>query len=153
MTTVTIAATASASDQERWHKFKLEEEAQGHMIRRLQSDTRAWVVEALGYEVLANKRERLLRFLEEALEYVVAAGLHPTDIHAMMEYVRQKEHGRPQDPKAEAGDVMFTLMASCDCQGIDLQDTIIETMLSAWGRIPQIREKQKAKVAYGGITG
>lgn len=62
--------------------------------------------------------ERIMRFLEEALELAQAEGMNEQEVERVVSYV----YGRPAGESfQEVGGVMVTLAAFCFRRGIDLQ--------------------------------
>jgi hypothetical protein len=73
-----------------------------------------------GRENMTNRKERLLRFLEEAIELVRAGGISRSSVEAMVAY----EFGRDKGPdlNEEFGGAACTLFAAADAHQLDLLD-------------------------------
>ncbi len=115
-----------------------------------QDQVGAWMKACFGDEILTDKLERNHRFLEEAIELVQACGMPVHESHLLVDYV----YGRPVgEPKQEVGGVMVTLAALCNAHGISIMNCGADGLKEAWGRIAQIREKQKNKPKFGPLPG
>lgn len=119
--------------------------------RSYQSRVWAWLVLCLGTERAQELRERLIRFIEEALELVQSLGLSRDDVLALVEYV----YGRPAgDPPQEVGGVAVTLAGLCQAHGLDMDECAekeLARVLSP-GVIEKVRLKQAEKdVALAGL--
>jgi hypothetical protein len=79
-------------------------------------------VRSFGLDNMTNREERLLRFLEEALELVRAGGLKYDKALAVVEY----EYGRTKGPdiEQEFGGAACTLFAAADAHDFDLLDCV-----------------------------
>lgn len=76
-------------------------------------------IRTFGVDNMTNREERLLRFLEEALELVRAGGLDIDHVKSVVDY----EFSRPQgDATQEFGGAACTLFAAADAHGLDLLD-------------------------------
>ncbi|WYW00984.1 hypothetical protein Aura_00067 [Pseudomonas phage vB_PpuM-Aura] len=75
-----------------------------------------WLVKAFGVETAHDKKERVYRFTEEALELGQATGLTKEEALALVDYVFEREVG---EIKQEVGGVMTTLAALCFAHEID----------------------------------
>lgn len=107
-----------------------------------QSRIAAWMQTCFGPEISADKVERDLRFLEEALELVQANGTTRETACNVLDYV----FGRPVgETSQEVGGVMVTLAALCLAHGISLQECADTEAARIEGKIEQIRAKQAAK--------
>lgn len=75
---------------------------------------------SFGKENMTSRQERLLRFLEEAVELVRAGGLSERNVHAVVAY----EFGRNKGPDVvqEFGGAACTLFAAADAFALDLLD-------------------------------
>lgn len=81
-----------------------------------------WAVETFGV-VAADPRERILRFLEEALELAHACGVDDLTLHK----VEARVYGRPQgSPALEMAQCVVTLRALAEVHRIDLDDVEVE---------------------------
>ena len=102
----------------------------------------AWVMSAMGQDVLWSETERNRRFIEEALELVQACGMPKDDAFALVEYV----YSRPKGEKSqEVGGVMITLSALCSVQNINLIEAAETEYQRIWNNIDKIRKKHNSK--------
>lgn len=88
-----------------------------------------WVRSTFGEATLAPE-ERIMRFLEEAIELAQAEELAPERIHALIDHVYSKP---PGEPVQEVGGVSVTLLAYCEMRGISAdhsEKTEFERVLS-----------------------
>lgn len=117
-------------------------EPQAEPATSFQTRVDAWMDVCFGQVIKADAQERCDRFIEEALEFVQAAGYSAERAHALVDYT----FGRPQgEINQEAGGVMVTLAAMCNTLGVDI-DAAAETELARiWTKVEQIRAKQAAK--------
>ncbi|MFZ2996237.1 hypothetical protein [Sphingobium sp.] len=107
-----------------------------------------WMVEVFGEEIAMDPLERIMRFLEEALELAQAEGMTPAEVSRVVDYV----YGRPVgETSQEVGGVMVTLAAFCFRRDVDMKGA----SLTEFDRIdsPEMRkrifEKQAFKRAQG----
>lgn len=108
-----------------------------------QADVGRWMVECFGEQIAMDRLERIMRFLEEALELAQAEGMTEEEARRVAAYV----WGRPQgETPQEVGGVMVTLAAFCFRRGIDLQ----AEALREFDRIdsPEMRRKIFEKQAF-----
>jgi hypothetical protein len=82
-----------------------------------QSRVQTWILDCFGPEIARNLTERNYRFLEEALELVQALGCERDAAHRLVDYVFNREAGRPGQ---EVGGVLVTLAALCSASAIDM---------------------------------
>jgi hypothetical protein len=102
----------------------------------------AWICEAFGVDAARNKRQRALRFFEEAVELAQACDMTEDEMIAEVKSVcRQPAH----PPKREVGGVMTTLAGLSQANGWDFIDIAEEILSDNFVRIEQIRIKQKGK--------
>lgn len=79
------------------------------MVETYQKRVDAWMDVCFGSVIKADVVERCDRFIEEALEFVQAAGYSAERAHALVDYT----FGRPQgEINQEVGGVMVTLILS-----------------------------------------
>lgn len=108
-----------------------------------QARTAAWVRNAFGYGVARDRRERALRFAEEALELAQATGeLSHEDAEALVRYVWDRPSGAVVQ---EVGGVLVTLAALCDAHEIDMQIAAEAELARCERKIEEIRAKHAAK--------
>lgn len=130
---------------------RLNHDAKGHARGRMtdfQSDVSKWMLECFGEIIAMDPLERIMRFLEEALELAQAEGMTEAEVGRVVSYV----FGRPAGESfQEVGGVMVTLAAFCFRRDIDLQ----AAALTEFDRIdtPEMRrrifEKQDFKRRQG----
>lgn len=101
-----------------------------------------WMEATFEPYIIRSKRERSLRFLEEATELVQSLGLTRDDAHNIVEHV----YGRPVgEPKQEVGGVTVTLAALTNAAEIDLEQAATVELARCWQNIDKIRAKHAAK--------
>lgn len=102
-----------------------------------------WMIECFGEIIAMDPLERIMRFLEEALELAQAEGMTSEEAERVLAYVYGRDAGEtPQ----EVGGVMVTLAAFCYRRGVDLQTEALREI----DRIdsPEMRRKIFAKQAF-----
>lgn len=106
---------------------------------------RRWCVRTFGQQVADDRRERVHRFLEEALELGQALGGTRADAHALVDYV----YGRPAgNAGQEVGGVMVTLAALCGAHqqlSMDMESKLELSRINRPDVAERIRRKQAAK--------
>jgi NTP pyrophosphatase (non-canonical NTP hydrolase) len=111
-------------------------------LSQFQAGVDAWMDACFGDEIKADVQERCDRFIEEALEFVQAAGYSADRAHALVDYT----FGRPQgDINQEVGGVMVTLAAMSNTLGVDIGACAEAELARVWSKIAAIRAKQAAK--------
>lgn len=113
----------------------------------LQKRSYDWCVQCFGPELANDKRERVHRFGEEALEAMQAGGMTKEEAQAALDYV----YGRPiGQMRQEIQGVMTTLGSMCQAFGIDMVEEgerdLIE--ISDPERMRAIGEKRKRKPEF-----
>jgi len=83
-----------------------------------QAQILSWVHATFGPQAVKTE-ERVLRFLEEAIELAQAEGVPAEMVGRILQHVYSKP---PGDPKLEAGGVGVTLLAYCESAGIDADE-------------------------------
>jgi NTP pyrophosphatase (non-canonical NTP hydrolase) len=107
-----------------------------------QSNVDAWMDACFGDAIKADVQERCDRFIEEALEFVQAAGYSAERAHALVNYT----FGRPTgEINQEVGGVMVTLAAMCNTLGVVICAAAEAELARVWTKIDKIRAKQAAK--------
>lgn len=86
-----------------------------------QSRVVSWVRKVFSDEVATNVPERVLRFVEEAVELAQACGTDATTIHRLVDYVFNRPVG--EAPQEIAG-CMVTLYATAHALGVDAQEEL-----------------------------
>lgn len=105
-------------------------------------DCGEWVRELFGDACADNPRERGLRLIEEAIEMGQALGVSRFDIACLIDQVYAKPVG---ELSQEAAGVLFTLLAACAAQKIDLYSAYCRERVRA--DRDEVKEKIKAKHA------
>lgn len=117
-------------------------------IKDFQGRVQKWMAVCFNSRIATSRRERVFRFLEEALELAQSLDLTADDARLVVDYV----YGRPAgEPSQEVGGVNITLAALCWNEGIDMQGAAL-TELNRIERpeiMDKIRAKQDAKSAVG----
>lgn len=105
-------------------------------------------VVALGSEVFGEPNmksidERMIRFIEEAMELVQAGGMTQDMAHRLVDYV----YGRPKEQEIhkEVGGVQITLFALADALGIDVETAYKTEFNRVKAKVDQCREKHRNK--------
>lgn len=102
-----------------------------------------------GDEPLADKRERALRMIEEALELAQSAGLEKEDITKVMDIV----YGKPinENVGEEAGQLLYVLCTMGEAFGFNLNDCfgIVWDVANTPERIAKLRKNQARKKEAG----
>ena len=88
----------------------------------LQHNITLWGEKAFGNLSMRNRKERLLRFLEEALELVHAGGVEVEDILTLTAHVYKRPPGLVAQ---ELGGVGVTAYTVAEAFGLDLEDAVI----------------------------
>lgn len=115
-----------------------------------QRRVRPWLLECFGEQIANDAVERNQRFLEEALELVQSCGCTKDEAQQLVEYV----YGRPAGAiHQEVGGVMVTLAALCLAQSLCMHECGDIELERVWGKVDQIREKQKRKPAMSPLPG
>lgn len=101
-------------------------------------------------DVAMDKRERALRFLEEACELAQAADLTEIDCYR----IASRTWSRPKDTvHKEAGGLLVTLLAFCSVHDLDPEDVLFDEMRRILAKPNEHwRAKHDAKVAAGTTT-
>jgi len=120
----------------------------GNTVTRDELQTRVleWVRETFGEETF-NPRERVLRFLEEAIELAQAEAVPYAQAVRVLNHVYDKP---PGDPLLEVGGVGTTLLAYCASKNVSA-DQAERTEAARVFAIDQtyFRERHNAKAAAG----
>lgn len=102
----------------------------------------AWFLKAFGQDATKDIMQRCSRFLEEALELTQSLGLSREASHALVDYVHDREAGRPGQ---EAAGAEITLGILSNVVGINLDEETENELGRVWSNIPRIRDKENAK--------
>ena len=112
------------------------------MTTNFQARVGDWMTQCFGDDISADTLERCDRFIEEALEFVQAAGYSAERAHALVDYV----FGRPDgELPQEIGGVMVTLAAACNAMGYSMNECAETELARIWTKIDAIRAKQAGK--------
>lgn len=99
-----------------------------------------WMKDTFGKEIANDKRERMYRFGEEAIELMQACGATMEDMMRLMLYV----YGRPVgDLVQEVGGTMVTLTALCEAYKVDVMSCAWKEQLRC--ELPEVQAKIRAK--------
>jgi len=107
-------------------------------LGNFQEDNWAWIRECFGEESASSKKERVLRFIEEALELAQAAGLSQGECLTMVDYVFSRSVG---EPKQETGGTVVCLAALCSAMGFDMMTAAFVELERCKLNTGRIREK------------
>ena len=115
----------------------------------LQAAILKWMRETFG-EATCNPRERVMRFLEEAIELAQAEGVPRSAANRVLEHVYNKP---PGDPAQEIGGVGVTLLGYCAVKGVSADDAERAEAERVFAIDPAtFRERHNAKAAAGIAT-
>lgn len=118
------------------------------LISVYQSRVVKWIKSCFSTRIVTARRERVFRFLEEALELAQSLDMTESEAVSVVNYV----YGRPAgDSFQEIGGVFVTLAALCWNEGIEMEDAAIAeiTRVETPEVMAKIRKKQDAKSAVG----
>lgn len=119
--------------------------ADGELVEALnvfQCGVDKWMDACFNDTIKADVQERCDRFIEEALEFIQAAGYSADRAHALVDYT----FGRPQgEINQEVGGVMVTLAAMCNTLKVAIGVAAETELARVWTKIDTIRAKQAAK--------
>lgn len=107
-----------------------------------QLDVLQWVRDCFGPKLMMDKRERALRFLEEAIELVQAGGLSKKEVEMVMTYVYNRPTGVLE---REVGGSMTTLAAFCNAHDLNLSQCAQDELIRCRMKIDEIRKKNLRK--------
>lgn len=107
-----------------------------------------WVRRALGEAILKSKRERAMRFYEEATELAQACGMTQADCHAIQARVMSRESGVVAQESAGA---YFTLLVLAHAHEVSLDWELLKEFrrVEDPAMMARIREKHRGKVLEG----
>lgn len=101
-----------------------------------------WLIACFGKNDALNRKERVHRFLEEALELAQAAGCTANEASYLVDYVFSRPAG---EIKQEVGGVMTTLAAFCSVHDLDMVCAGEEELADIYNNIDAIRQKRLSK--------
>lgn len=107
-----------------------------------------WAADTFG-TIALNKIERVLRFIEEAVELAQANDLPVDKLHAVVDYVYAKPKG---EVAKEAGAVGTTLLALCALHGVSADDVERDEAERIVKMDPAYFRERHNKKAQGGIA-
>jgi NTP pyrophosphatase (non-canonical NTP hydrolase) len=107
-----------------------------------------WAAATFG-RIALHKEERVLRFIEEAVELAQANDLPVDKLHAVVDYVYAKPKG---DVTKEAGAVGTTLLALCELHNISADDAERNEAERIVKMDPAYFRERHNKKAAGGIA-
>ena len=106
----------------------------------------AWVRSTFGDNAM-HRRERAMRFLEEALEVVQAAGITAAEIRRVQHAVYFRP---PGDIKQEFGGVSLCLLALCEAEGVNADACELQEIMRVSSIDPnKFRSRHNEKVKLG----
>lgn len=111
----------------------------------LSEETYHWGMATFGPNVMGDKREQVIRFLEEAMELAQSLGLDVEDTLRIAQFVFQRKPGKP---RKEIGDVAIMLSYLSRLEGTTIEDAHRQQLSEVIGRSNIIREKRKNKPAF-----
>ena len=125
--------------------------ARGMDLHEAQLRVTQWGYDTFGPEIVLNKDERFLRFLEEAIELAQAGDMDREQAHRLVDYVYDRP---PGETIKEAGGVMVTLLLLAHQDGFIAQFALDAEIARIHKEQNKIRlrhqEKQGEGVGYGG---
>lgn len=110
-----------------------------------QSQASTWASQCFGEEIARDRRERNLRFIEEALELVQSLGMSELETQRVVQYVYSRSIGLPTQ---EVGGVMVTLAVLCQANHIDMELAGDNELGRCWSKTDQIRKKNETKPTF-----
>lgn len=109
-----------------------------------------WVNACLGRAVAVDKRERIFRFLEEALELAQAGGCTQAEAVKLVDYVFARPVGEfPQ----ELGGTLTTLAAVAQAHDLDMMQAGETELARMWVKFDDIRAKHATKPRFSPLPG
>lgn len=107
-----------------------------------------WAVRTFGSETALDKKERSLRFLEEALEVVQSLDLPKEDCLRMVDYVYSRDKG---GPCSEIGGALVTLRALAEFLELNSDECLRQEFnrINTPSVIERCRRKQAQKEKQG----
>lgn len=112
-------------------------------LATFQSAVSKWMVETFGDKIAMDPLERIMRFLEEAMELAQTLGMTEAECGRVASYV----WGRPAgEVNNEVGGVMVTLAALCHRQEVDLSAAALGELTRI--DTPEMRKRIFEKQAF-----
>lgn len=116
--------------------------AKRETLGNFQEDNWAWIRECFGEEFARSKKERALRFIEEALEVVQASGLTQGEALTLVDYVFSRPVG---EVKQEVGGAVVCLAALCSASEMDMMTAAFTELERCKLNTDRIRQKHAGK--------
>jgi hypothetical protein len=112
--------------------------------RQHQENVADWIVKCFGIQALESRRERALRFIEEAIELAQSSGLTNTDVKIMSDYVFNRI---PGDVDNEIGGVCVTLNGLASNLGYNVKDCFVKELIriNKSDFVEKVQRKQNSK--------
>ena len=114
-------------------------------IKDFQAEVKTWSEECFGEEIVADKKLRNHRFLEEALELVQSLGCTCEEADRLVTYVFSRPKGAPLQ---ELGGTLVTLATLSNANGFSMEGAATKELENIWMNINKIREKSKNKPKF-----
>ena len=116
-----------------------------------QTNVGVWLNQVFEQKIADNPRQRMQRFLEEALEWFQAEDMTKQDAIALVDYVYSRPKG---EPTQEIGGVIVTAAAACSRMGYSMELCANDELerICQPEIIEKIRRKQNAKNNELGIS-
>lgn len=112
-----------------------------------QARVASWVEACFGTAAQADRRERIMRVLEEATELAQAEGVELELVQRVAPVVYSRPAGKPQQ---EAGGVMVTMLAYAAAAGFSLDAAEVAEIERIHAKTPEhFRQRQAEKAALG----
>ncbi len=112
-----------------------------------QKQATQWAERCFGREVVADRRERVTRILEEAIELAQAEGLDEALVARLTARVYAKPAG---EPRQELGGLGVCLLVYAQAAGVSADAIEAEEVAAILARDPgHFRARQNAKAAQG----
>lgn len=114
----------------------------------VQVSIKSWVEDIFGADTATSTEERVLRFLEEAIEVAQAYGVSAAKVRQVRDYVYSRPAGEPQQ---EIAGSFVTLFALCGYADVDAGEaTLIElNRIMTPDMVVKMRDKQAFKRSEG----
>ncbi len=106
-----------------------------------------WCGRTFGSESQRDRKKRVLRFLEEAIELYQAEGCSLEQGQALMAHVFARPAGEPQQ---EVGGVSVTLLSYCEAAGLSADECEVVEIARIFNRSAEkARERYQRKTGAG----
>lgn len=111
-------------------------------MNSFQVDVRQFVVQCFGEDIADDKKERVYRFFEEAIELSQSVGMTKEECVQLIDYVFSRKTGEPHQ---EIGGVLVTLSALCSAIGEKMSHCSEDEIGRCFDNIEKIRKKHFSK--------